>query len=241
MVPPVPRTVVVIPTYNERETIRQLMPQVLAATDCQVIVVDDDSPDGTAAVVAEMAAADPRVHLVNHRPKMGIGPAYKEGFRAALALEPDLVIQMDADGSHPPAMLPEFVKLAADNDLVLGSRYLHGITVVNWPIERILISYFGNAYVRRVAGLRITDTTGGFRCMRRELLERLGIEHVRANGYGFQIELNYRLARAGANVMEIPFFFSDRRRGTSKLSWRIGFEAIWIALRLRVADALGLL
>ena len=113
--------------------------------------------------------------------------------------------------------------------------------MVNWPIERILISYFGNAYVRRVTGLRITDTTGGFRCMRRELLERIGIEHVRANGYGFQIELNYRFARAGARVMEIPFFFSDRRRGTSKLSWRIGFEAIWIAMRLRVADALGLL
>jgi dolichol-phosphate mannosyltransferase len=148
---------------------------------------------------------------------------------------------MDADFSHPPAMLTKMLEEIERHDVVSGSRYVEGITVVNWPIERILISYFGNAYVRRVTGLRITDTTGGFRCMRRELLERIGIERVRANGYAFQIELNYRLARAGARVMEIPFFFSDRRRGTSKLSWRIGFEAIWIAMRLRVADALGLL
>jgi dolichol-phosphate mannosyltransferase len=138
-------------------------------------------------------------------------------------------------------MLREMLDEIERYDVVSGSRYLEGITVVNWPIERILISYFGNAYVRRVTGLAITDTTGGFRCMRREMLERIAIERVGANGYAFQVELNYRLARAGARVKEIPFFFTDRRRGTSKLSWRIGFEAIWVALRLRVADALGLL
>jgi dolichol-phosphate mannosyltransferase len=148
---------------------------------------------------------------------------------------------MDADFSHPPAMLAKMLEEIERHDVVSGSRYVEGITVLNWPIERILISYFGNAYVRRVTGLRITDTTGGYRCMRRDVLERIGIERVRANGYGFQIELNYRIARSGARVLEIPFYFSDRRRGTSKLSWRIGFEALWIAVRLRVADALGLL
>jgi len=177
-----------------------------------------------------------------HRPrKEGLGPAYRDGITRALELGADCVVQMDADFSHPPAMLPAMLDDIASYDVVSGSRYLEGITVVNWPIERILISYFGNAYVRRVTGLAVTDTTGGFRCMRREMLERISIQHVRANGYAFQIELNYRLARANARVKEIPFFFSDRRRGASKLTWQIGFEAVWIASRLRIADLLGLL
>jgi dolichol-phosphate mannosyltransferase len=235
----VPRTVVVIPTYNERENIRQLMPQVLAATDCQVIVVDDDSPDGTAQVVAEMAAADPRIHLVNHRPKLGIGPAYKEGFRAALALEPDLVIQMDADGSHPPAMLPEFVRLAEDCDLVLGSRYLHGITVVNWPIERLLLSYFGNAYVRAVLRLPVRDATGGFKCWRREALTAIHPERVRSNGYSFQVETTFRAWKRGFRLREVPIIFMDREVGESKMSKRIGMEALWIVWWLKLAHRLG--
>lgn len=236
------RCIVVVPTYNEAENLPLLVPAVLAQDErLELLIVDDDSPDGTGKCADDLALANPRVHVLHRPQKQGLGPAYRAGIARALELGADLVVQMDADFSHPPAMLTKMLEEIERHDVVSGSRYLEGITVVNWPIERILISYFGNAYVRRVAGLRITDTTGGFRCMRRELLERLGIEHVRANGYGFQIELNYRLARAGANVMEIPFFFSDRRRGTSKLSWRIGFEAIWIALRLRVADALGLL
>jgi dolichol-phosphate mannosyltransferase len=235
----VPRTVVVIPTYNERETIRQLMPQVLAATDCHVVVVDDDSPDGTAAVVAEMAAADPRVHLVNHRPKMGIGPAYKEGFRAALALEPELIIQMDADGSHSPAMLPELVRLAADNDLVLGSRYLHGITVVNWPIGRLLLSYFGNAYVRAVLRLPVRDATGGFKCWRRSALVGIEPDRVRSNGYSFQVETSFRAWKRGFRIHEVPIIFMDREVGESKMSKRIGMEALWIVWWLKLAHLLG--
>jgi len=236
------RCIVVVPTYNEAENLPLLVPAVLAQDErLEVLIVDDDSPDGTGKCADDLALANPRVHVLHRPQKQGLGPAYRAGIARALELGADFVVQMDADFSHPPAMLTKMLEEIERHDVVSGSRYLEGITVVNWPIERILISYFGNAYVRRVAGLRITDTTGGFRCMRRELLERLGIEHVRANGYAFQVELNYRLARAGASVMEIPFFFSDRRRGTSKLSWRIGFEAIWIALRLRVADALGLL
>ncbi|HKA13522.1 MAG TPA: polyprenol monophosphomannose synthase [Myxococcota bacterium] len=236
------RCIVVVPTYNEAENLPLFVPAVLAQDPrVEVLVVDDDSPDGTGKCADDLAIADPRVHVLHRSHKQGLGPAYRAGIARALELGAECVVQMDADFSHPPAMLTPMLDALADHDVVSGSRYLEGITVVNWPIERILISYFGNAYVRRVTGLRITDTTGGFRCIRREMIERLGIERVAANGYAFQIELNYRLARAGARVKEIPFFFTDRRRGTSKLSWRIGFEALWIATRLRVADALGLL
>ena len=235
----VPRTVVVIPTYNERENIQRTVPQVLAAIDCEVLVVDDESPDGTAAVVAEMAARDPRIHLVRHSPKLGIGPAYKEGFRHALAMAPELIIQMDADLSHPPEMLPTFVALAAENDLVLGSRYTRGITVVNWPIERLLISYYGNWYVRRVTGLPVRDATGGFKCWRRAALEAVHPERVRSNGYAFQIETTYRAWLAKLRIQEVPIMFVDRQVGESKMSKRIGLEALWIVWWLKLAGRLG--
>jgi dolichol-phosphate mannosyltransferase len=234
-----PGTVVVIPTYNERDNIRRVVPQVLAATDCQIVVVDDESPDGTATIVAELAAADRRIHLVNHRPKLGIGPAYKEGFQAALALGADFIVQMDADLSHPPAMLGAFLALAADCDLVLGSRYLTGITVVNWPIERLLISYFGNWYVRRVTGMPVRDATGGFKCWRREALQRIQPDRVRSNGYAFQIETTYRAWRRGLRIREVPIVFMDRTIGDSKMSRRIGLEALWIVWWLKLAYRLG--
>ncbi len=232
-------TVVVIPTYNERENVAALVPRVLAAADCHVVVVDDDSPDGTAAAVAEMATADPRVHLVNHRPRLGIGPAYKVGFRAALELEPEFVVQMDADFSHPPAMLGEFTRLAAEHDLVLGSRYVQGITVVNWPLVRLLISYFGNAYVRIVTGMPVHDATGGFKCWRRSALVAIDAERVRSNGYAFQIETTYRTWKRGLRIVEVPIIFTDRQRGESKLSKRIGLEALWVVWWLRIAHAMG--
>jgi dolichol-phosphate mannosyltransferase len=146
---------------------------------------------------------------------------------------------MDADFSHPPDAIPLLLREIESHDVVLGSRYLNGITVVNWPIERILISYFGNWYARRVTGLRISDTTGGFRCIRRELLEKIGFDRIRANGYAFQIEMNYRFQKHSARIKEVPFFFLDRTRGTSKLSFRIGLEALWIAWWLRLADLFG--
>ena len=161
-----PETVVVIPTYNECDNVVTLVPEVLRTIDCDVVIVDDDSPDGTGTVVRTLAERDPRIHLVNHRPRRGIGPAYKDGFRAALALEPDFVVQMDADFSHSPAMLPEMVRLAAENDLVLGSRYVRGITIVNWPLGRLLLSYFGNAYARRVTGMPIRDVRRYARLMK---------------------------------------------------------------------------
>jgi dolichol-phosphate mannosyltransferase len=234
------RVVVVVPTYNEVENLGLLVPQLLEQDPrIEILVVDDSSPDGTGKLADELAAASPRVHVLHRDEKQGLGPAYRAGIRRALEIGADFVVQMDADFSHPPETLPLMLREIEHCDVVMGSRYIHGITVVNWPIERILISYFGNAYVRRVTGLEITDTTGGFRCMRRSALERIGFERIRANGYSFQIELNYRFARYGLSIKEIPFFFLDRTRGESKLSWQIGLEALWSAPKLRLLDALG--
>src|SRR5207244_3294311 len=218
----------------------RIVPEILTALpDARVIVVDDESPDGTAAVVTRLAATDSRVQLVNHRPRLGIGPAYKEGFRVAVALGAEHVIQMDADFSHPPAQLPALLAEAARYDLVLGSRYVKGITVVNWPIERLLISYFGNAYARRVTGLPLRDVTGGFKCWRRAALEAVNLSCVRCNGYAFQIEMTYRACRPKCSRKEIPIIFMDRTVGDSKMTKRISMEALWIVWWLRFADLFG--
>jgi dolichol-phosphate mannosyltransferase len=238
----VTRTVVVIPTYNEADNLPRLVPEVLAQDPgIQVAFVDDASPDGTGKLADDLAVRNPgRVHVLHREGRRGLGPAYRDGLRHALELGADVVVQMDADFSHPPASLPlMFARIEAGADVVLGSRYLKGITVVNWPIERILISWFGNWYARKVTGLSISDTTGGFRCIRRELLEKIGFERIRANGYAFQIEMNYRFQKHGARIQELPFFFLDRTRGTSKLSLRIAVEALWIVWWLRLADRLG--
>jgi dolichol-phosphate mannosyltransferase len=234
------RVVVVIPTYNEVENLALLVPKVLAQDPrIEVLVVDDASPDGTGKLADDLAEGSPRVHVLHREAKQGLGPAYRAGLRRALDLGADFVVQMDADFSHPPETLPVLLAEIPQHDVVLGTRYLDGITVVNWPIQRILISWFGNWYARKVTGLPISDTTGGFRCIRRELLERVGFERIRSNGYAFQIELNYRMMKCGARVKEIQFFFLDRTRGVSKLSKRIALEALWIVWWLRIADALG--
>jgi dolichol-phosphate mannosyltransferase len=236
----VSRVVVVIPTFNEIENLALLVPKVLAQDSrIEVLVVDDASPDGTGKLADDLARGSPRVHVLHREAKEGLGPAYRAGLRRALELGADLVVQMDADFSHPPETLPVLLAESERYDVVLGSRYLDGITVVNWPIQRILISWFGNWYARKVTGLPISDTTGGFRCIRRELLERVGFERIRSNGYAFQIELNYRMMKCGARVKEIQFFFLDRTRGVSKLSKRIALEALWIVWWLRIAGALG--
>ncbi len=234
------RVIAVVPTYNEIENLPLLLPQILQQDPrIEVLVVDDDSPDGTGKWAEEMAANEPRLHVLHRAAKEGLGKAYRAGLRMALDLGADFVIQMDADFSHPPETLRTMLAEIEDHDVVMGSRYLHGITVINWPIERILLSYFGNWYARLITGLPITDTTGGFRCMRRSLLERMGLERIRSDGYAFQIEMNYRFFRQGARVKEIPFFFLDRTRGTSKLTLRIGLEALWVVWWLRIAGWLG--
>jgi len=235
-----PRCIVVVPTYNESENLPLLVPRVLAQSPAlEMLVVDDGSPDGTGKIADEIAEREPRLRVLHRSGRRGLGIAYREGMLRALDLGADLVVQMDADFSHPPESLPEMLREIAGCDAVLGSRYLKGITVVNWPIERILLSYYGNWYVRKVTGLPIRDTTGGFRCMRRGVLERLGLERMRSEGYTFQIEMNYRLVHCGARIVEIPFFFLDRTRGASKLTLRTGLETLWMAWWLRIADRLG--
>lgn len=234
------RVIVVIPTYNEAENLPRLVPEILEQDPrLEVLVTDDSSPDGTGQIAEQLKEEFGRVHVL-HRPlKEGLGPAYRAGLQNALDLGADFVVQMDADFSHPPSALRTMLREIEDHDVVLGSRYLKGITVVNWPIERILISYLGNQYARRVTGLGITDTTGGFRCIRRSLLEKIDFERIRSNGYAFQIEMNYRFVKHRARIKEIPFFFVDRTDGESKLTFRIGLEALWIVWWLRVANWLG--
>lgn len=235
-----PRTIVVLPTYDEAENLPLIVPQILEQSpDLEVLVVDDNSPDGTGKLADDLVAASSRVHVLHRANKQGLGPAYRAGIAHALLLGADQVIQMDADFSHPPDQIPVLLLEIESHDVVLGSRYLHGITVVNWPIERILISWFGNQYARRATGLPISDMTGGFRCVRRSLLESIRFERIKADGYAFQIEMNFRFVRAGATIKEIPFFFVDRTRGESKLSWQIGLEALWIVWWLRISQALG--
>ena len=234
------RTTVVIPTFNERENIQRLIPEILQRNGgLSVLVVDDNSPDGTGAVVEELAAQDDRISLLSRARREGIGPAYKAGFAAALARGAEYVIQMDADFSHPVAMLHEFLAQIPNYDMVLGSRYLTGITVVNWPIERLLLSYFGNWYARRVTGLPLADVTGGFKCWRRETLERVHLERVLSNGYAFQVEMTYRAWRIGHRIKELPIIFMDRTTGDSKMNKRIALEALWIVWWLRFADLVG--
>jgi dolichol-phosphate mannosyltransferase len=234
------RAVVVIPTYNEAENLPLLVPEVLAQDErIEVLVVDDDSPDGTGKLADELAERDPRVHVLHRSAKQGLGAAYRAGIARALELDADAVVQMDCDFSHPPSVLPEMLAAMEDHDVVLGSRYLNGITVVNWPIERILISWAANKYARFVTGLPITDITGGLRCVRRELLEKMGFERIRSDGYAFQIEMNYRFVKHRARIKEIPFFFVDRTRGESKLDLRIAIEGLWICWWMRIADFFG--
>ena len=235
------RKVVVIPTYNEKENVEQITLAALAIdAENEVLIVDDNSPDGTGAIADRLAAADPRVHVVHRPGKQGIGPAYTAGFRKALELGAELVVQMDADLSHPVDALPRFYALARDYDVVLGSRYVDGITVVNWPMGRLMLSYFGNKYAQKVlGGLPIKDATGGFKCWRRSVLEAIDLPHVRSNGYAFQIEMSYRAWRLGARIKETPIIFVDRVRGASKMHPNIAAEALLIVWRLRLQNLLG--
>ena len=235
-----PEKIVVTPTYNERGNIERLLPELLDFDPrLEVVVVDDGSPDGTADAAAAIGERTGRVHVVRRSAKQGIGPAYKAGFRRALDLGAELIVQMDADFSHPIGSLPELFGHARDFDVVLGSRYLDGITVVRWPIERLLLSYFGNYYVRKLTGLPVRDTTGGFKCWRREALEAIDFDRVRSNGYSFQIETTYRAYCKGLRIKEVPIIFMDREVGTSKMTKRIGLEALWIVWELKLRHALG--
>jgi dolichol-phosphate mannosyltransferase len=230
------RALVIVPTYNERENIARLIETVLSQDPrLEVLVVDDGSPDGTAAIVHDIIASNRKVHMLQRPRKMGLGTAYLTGFAWALERGYDLVFEMDADFSHDPAHLPEFLRAAQGSDLVLGSRYREGkVTVVNWPIARLLLSYFANVYARAVTGLPVWDATGGFKCFRRQVLQAIDLSKVRSNGYAFQIEMSFRAWKRGFRIVEIPIVFVDRTEGHSKMSGAIVREAVWMVWRLRL-------
>jgi dolichol-phosphate mannosyltransferase len=235
------RALVVVPTYNEAPNVLNIVPQVLSQDPrLEVLVVDDNSPDGTGQMADELAAKNPRVHVVHREGKLGLGTAYIRGFKWALERGYDYVFEMDADFSHDPAHLKEFLKAIEDADIVLGSRYLDGkVTVVNWPMGRLMLSYCANIYARWITGLRIWDLTGGFKCFRRRVLETIDLSQVRSNGYAFQIEMSVRAWRKGFKFREIPIVFVDRTEGQSKMNRAIVREAVWMVPRLRLQRLFG--
>jgi dolichol-phosphate mannosyltransferase len=235
------RFLVVMPTYDERENIERILPEVLAQDPrLEVLVVDDASPDGTGACVEALAREESRIHLLKRPGKLGLGAAYIAGFRWALERDYAAVFEMDADFSHPPRHLPEFIRTLRDHDAVLGSRYLGGrVTVINWPMSRLLLSYFGTLYARAITRLPFADATGGFNGWRRAVLEDLALDRIESDGYAFQIELKLRAWRRGFRIAELPIVFAERESGESKLSRRIVREAIWKVWKLRFLDLAG--
>lgn len=229
------RALVIVPTYNERENIPIIVPLVLEQDPrLEVLVIDDGSPDGTGELAEALAEADKRVHVLHRAGKQGLGTAYRMGFAWAIQHGYDYVFEMDADGSHDPKHLPVFLKEIRDADLVLGCRYFaHRVTVVNWPMTRLLLSYFANIYARWVTGLPLWDSTGGYKCYRRAVLEAVPLDRVSSNGYSFQIEMSFRAWKKGFRLKEIPITFTDRNLGQSKMSRAIVYEAVWMVWRLR--------
>ncbi len=227
---------VVIPTYNEAVNVGRLIPLVLARDpELTVLVVDDNSPDGTAAVVRALPAFGSRVRLLERPRKSGLGAAYIAGFQWVLAnTDAEAVFEMDADFSHDPVALDDFLHEIRFHDVVLGSRYLNGITVVNWPLSRLILSVGANIYARLVTGLPLKDSTGGFKCFRRAVLAALPLNRIKSDGYAFQIEVNYHCWRRGFRIKEIPITFVDRQAGSSKMSKRIVWEAMWMVWALRL-------
>ena len=231
------RACVILPTYNERENLPQIAPAILAAApELDVLVVDDNSPDGTGALADELAQKEPRLRVLHRERKEGLGRAYLAGFAEALKAGYGRVIEMDADFSHDPARLPALLAASREVDLVLGSRYVAGGGTVNWGLGRRLLSRGGSFYARTILGLGIRDLTGGFKCFRREVLEAIDLPSVRSSGYAFQIELTYRAVKKGFSVREVPITFVDRRVGKSKMSRRIVAEALWMVWKIRFSS-----
>ncbi|OGC94732.1 MAG: dolichyl-phosphate beta-D-mannosyltransferase [candidate division Zixibacteria bacterium RBG_16_53_22] len=217
-----------IPTYNERENVEHIIREVLAqGPDIEILIVDDNSPDGTASIVEGLMRDDPRIHILKRSGKLGLGTAYVDGFTYGLTM-PRIayLMEMDADFSHDPKYIKDFREAIKDYDLVIGSRYSDGISIVNWPMSRLLLSYFASIYVRIITGMPIKDPTGGFKCFRREVLEWLDLKRIKSNGYGFQIEMDFFVWRGGFRIREIPILFIDRRAGTSKMNRKIILEAM---------------
>ncbi len=236
----VEQVLVIIPTYNEAANLPQIVPVVLAQDPrVDVLVVDDSSPDGTGLLADEMTVTNPRVHVLHRQAKEGLGRAYLAGFDWALRRGYQAVFEMDADFSHDPTFIPTFLHALDGADLVLGSRYATGVNVINWPISRLLLSLGANFYARVITGLPLSDSTGGFKCFRREVLEAIDLGRVRSNGYAFQIEVSFRAWKKGFTLKEIPIIFHERVEGHSKMSKRIVREAVWMVWWLRLRALVG--
>jgi dolichol-phosphate mannosyltransferase len=234
------RALVVIPTYNERVNLPVIVPQVLEQdARLEVLVVDDNSPDGTGRLADELAEGNARVHVLHRPNKEGLGRAYLAGFRWALACDFDLVLEMDADRSHDPKYLPALLAATQEAEVVIGSRYKNGVNVINWPMSRLLLSYFANKYAHWVTGLPLSDATGGFKCFRSVVLQSIDLDAVRSNGYAFQIEMSFRAWKKGFRLTEVPIVFTDRVEGQSKMSKKIVREAVWMVWWLRIESLFG--
>ena len=233
------KTLVIVPTYNERENLPVLVQRILAQPmGAEILVVDDNSPDGTGQLADELAAKSPAVHVLHRQEKNGLGRAYIAGFKWALERDYEFIFEMDGDFSHNPDDLPSFLHAAEDADLVLGSRYSNGIRVINWPLKRLMLSMGAAKYVRVITGMPFADPTGGYKCFRRRALQALDLDTVQSNGYSFQIEMTHRLWRQGMKVVEVPIIFTDRFLGTSKMSSKIVREALWMVWKLWLQNGL---
>jgi dolichol-phosphate mannosyltransferase len=233
-------TLVVTPTYNEADNIELFISKVLSQGESiDILIVDDNSPDGTGDIVAKLKAGNPRIHLLRRPGKMGLGTAYVEGFRYAIANKFDFIFEIDADFSHNPDEIPNFLKKIETYDLVVGSRYTNGVRVVNWPMRRLLLSYFASVYTRVITGMNIKDATGGFKCFRRKVLESINLDKVKSNGYAFQIEMNFKVWSKGFRVCEYPITFIDRQVGVSKMSRKIVYEAVFMVWKLKFRKIIG--
>lgn len=231
------KVLIVIPTYDERENVGPISADVHKyAPDAHILFVDDNSPDGTGKILDEMSAKDNRIHVLHNGNKGGLGKAYIAGFKWGLKNEYDFIFEMDADGSHDPNRIELFLESAKSNDLVLGTRYKGGIRVINWPLNRLLLSMFAGKFVRLVTGLPISDPTGGYKCFSRKVLESLDLDQIKSNGYSFQIEVTYRIWMNGWSIGEVPITFEDRRSGYSKLSKAIAREALVMVFGLAIKN-----
>jgi len=234
------KALLIIPTYNEIANIKNIITASLSQSpDLYILIIDDNSPDGTAKAVKEMMENEPHINLIERPKKMGLGSAYVQGFKYALNNDYDYVLEMDADFSHNPADIPRLLEAAKKYDVVIGSRYCQGVNIINWPFRRLLISYFASKYVRIITGMPIKDPTSGFKCFRRRVLEAIDLDSILSDGYAFQIEMNFRAWVKGFTIYEIPIVFTERRDGVSKMSRQIVWEAAWMVWRLQIMKLLG--
>jgi dolichol-phosphate mannosyltransferase len=236
------KTLIIIPTFNELENISRIVPELLSLYEnLDVLVVDDNSPDGTGNHVENLTKQNTRIKILKREKKLGLGTAYIAGFKYALQNGYDYVFEMDADYSHDPKEVINLLNAAKTYDLVLGSRYIRGVNVINWPMRRLLLSYFANKYTRFITGLPVQDATGGFKCFNRKVLESINLDRVKSNGYAFQIEVTFKAWKKGFRVGEVPIIFFDRAKGSSKMSKKIVREAVFMVWKLRIRSILGIL